>query len=400
MAGIIDPYDRRAILGSPYDNDRTPRVTLKIAGVEYDKVGDYSYETDVLTLGDSFAVTVPDPNLKYIDAIRPGDLVELFMADPNVAGGATTRKLIGRVTRRQRSSKKGEGTKIAVAGADLGWHLVSTDAPLWFRLNGATFETLLKKVLDDSWGFAKDGVRLENDTNRKLKLGRAGVAQQISPAVKAFIPPIQTDVGQKIADLLIEFARREKKLVNVSSDGYLQIFAPNYSQDVRYVFEYHPASSARSKRTNVSDADLEESIDGLYTDVTCVGTVVRPPTTTDATNPNEGRFRGRYVPTPAPLPFNRRLTFSDGDQLTLDQANRRAQWKYERSLFDSWSYTVKVEGHSQNGYFFESDTMAEVHDTVNGVDGKFYVTKVRYSRNKKDGTTTVLTLKRPNLLAA
>jgi prophage tail gpP-like protein len=386
----------RSLLGSPYATDRTPRVTIVIDDQEYDRVADYSYDTDLLTLGDAFAVSIPDPNLRYRGLPKMGQLVELFMEDPDVDGGAKVRKLKGRVTRRRRKSVQGQGTVISVAGADLGWHLIATDAPMWFRLNGATFDQLLERVLDSSWDIV--GVRAENDTNRKLKLGRAGVAQQITPSVKAFIPPIQTDVGQKIADVLIEFARREKKLVNVSSDGYLQIFSPKYNQPARYVFEFHSVSDRR--RNNVEAAEEEESIDEQHTDVTCVWNVIRPPTTTDATNPNEGRQRARYKPSPPPLPFNRRLTFSDGDALSQEMGERRALWRYQRGIFDSWTYTITVKGHSQNGFFFEPDTIAEVHDTVNGVDGRFYVARVRYDRNRREGTISQLTLKRPDLLGA
>jgi hypothetical protein len=60
-------------------------------------------------------------------------------------------------------------------------------------------------------------------------------------------------------------------------------------------------------------------------------------------------------------------------------ANDRARWKAERGLFDAWQYACQVMGHVQNGVFFEPDTGADLHDTVNGVEGAYYVSAVRYA---------------------
>jgi prophage tail gpP-like protein len=400
LSQAFERRTRSAVL-DPYATDRTPRVTVVIAGIEYPNITQYSIDNDVLQLGDPFAVTIPNPQGRLNGKIAIGDSVEVFMADPDVAGGQKLRVLKGLITGRDSESADGTGTVLTVSGADLGRHLVDNDAPLWFRLRGATFDQLLRKVLDPSWGFT--GVRAENDTHRRLNLGRAGIAQEIAPAVKAFIPPVQTEVGEKIADLLIEYARREHKLVNVSSDGYLQIWSPNYDQKPLYRLEYHRLDEPGYRRNNVEHARLSESIDGVYTNVACVGTVVRPPVTANAQNPNEGKFRGTYAlnfatTPPAPLPFTRRVTFSDGDQLTKQQANARAKWRWQRGMFDSWRAEYTVKGHSQNGVFFTPDTMVEVRDSVNGVGGNYYLSAVRKIRDGQ-GTRTVLTVRRPLLEA-
>lgn len=382
---------------SAFDADRTPRVQLTIGGDVYDKISDYYYETDVMTLGDSFSATIPDANGKLVGKPKVGDKVSYYVADPEVAGGKPVRKVLGRVTHRNAKTNSG-GTIISVTGADLGWHLSSTTAPVWFRLRGATLETLLTKVIDPSWGII--GVRSSNDLNRKLKLGRAGAAQVIQGSQSfTIVPPVQTDVGQSIADLLVEYARLQKLLVNVSSDGYLQIFAPNYTQPVAYKFQLHQIGSGREESNNIIEAELDESIDGIYTQVDCYTSVLNPGFQ-NTQNPNAGRYKGRYSPVPNPLPFNRPLSFTDQNQLSKDAATVRAQWKWQRGIFDSWTYTIKVLGHQQNGVAFDCDTMCEVYDDVNDVNGKFYVQKVKYVRSRQEGVVSYLTLKKPNLLAA
>lgn len=387
----------------PYAGDLTTRVTVEIAGTEYPLITQYSLEGDVLNLGDPCAVEIPNPRGQYNGKINIGDSLKYYMANPFVLGGQKLLMMTGIVTNRRAYSNR-NGTFVGVDGADLGWHLVNNDAPLWFRLRNTKWSQFLKKAIDSSWGF--QGTRMENDSNRKLRLGRQDVVQQIQGSIDNFIPPIQVEVGDKVADLLILFARREKKLVNVSSDGYLQFWAPNYNNQALYQFHYHrPDEGDRSLKNNVESASLTQSIDGLYTNVMCIGTVVRPPDLTNSTNPNEGQFIGAFQTPPfvslnAPLPFNRRMAFSDGDQLTAAQAAARAQWKFQRGQFDSYIYEIEVKGHAQGGAYYVEDTMAEVDDTVHGVQGQFYVSKVRKAGTRDRGTRSILTLRKPKLLAA
>jgi len=385
---------------------RSSVVTVLIDGHEYggsassgfkSGITQYSYDSDVLQLGDPCSVVLPNPKGLLNGKIKMGQTLELYIADPDVQGGTSIRKLKGVVISRQGSSSESQGTTVNVGGADLGWHLANNAAPLWFRLRGIRFSKLLQKVLDPSWDFA--GVRSENDTNRHLKLGRAGAIQSTQGVFDQLIPPIQIEVGEMIADVLILYAKRERKLVNVSADGYLQIWAPAKNAAPLYTFHHHRMDEASRSENNVTKASLSESIDGLFTDVICVGTVLIPPEMVDATNPNEGHFRGTYRDA-SQLPFVRRYTFSDGDQLTKQQADARARWKAERGRFDSLQYVAEVKGHSQGGVFFEPDTTATVHDSVVGVDGIMYVSTVRYAGDERTGTTTTLTMRSPNLLGA
>jgi prophage tail gpP-like protein len=79
----------------------------------------------------------------------------------------------------------------------------------------------------------------------------------------------------------------------------------------------------------------------------------------------------------------------------------RAQWKWQRGQFDSWTYEITVKGHSQNGIFYAPDTICEVNDTVFGISGKrFYVAAVRFSRTMQGGTTTTLRIHKADVLGA
>jgi prophage tail gpP-like protein len=393
--------DRRVPLGDPYDTDRTTQVTCVVDGEDVREVLDYTFTSDVLSLGDPCGVTIGDPHGKYIGLLAVGKTFELYMADPNVSGGQKTRRLKGRVIRRQAAVTKDRGAIITLGAADLGWHLQSTPGPLWYKTKGKTWDLLLTDLVMDptlGWGFA--GVRADNLNSRKLNQGRAGIQATTNQQYKAITPPFQIEPGETIASKIITYAKRERRLLNVSPDGYLQIWTPDYSQEIAASFYLSDDDKQRSKN-NIESAMLDESIDGKYSQVTCVGQIVNiAKTNPDSYNANAGKTRGTYEPATPPINFSRHHTFSDGDQVTKDLCVARAQWVYERGLFDSWTYTIEVKGHHQNGLFYASDTMVYVKDDVSGVDDALYVASVTYKRTRDKGTRTTLVLKKPNLLAA
>lgn len=382
----------------PFGTDRTPRVLIEIAGKMYPSVEEYSYESNILSFGDPFSLALPAPDGIYAGTISIGSPVNLYIADPNVQGGKQVKLLKGLITARDSSSDTSSGTKIKLTGSDLSWHLANNSGHLWKNLRSSTFQSLLSdpQVISPDWGFLSPA-KLGNAANRALKQGRAGI---IEPTIRIDqpLPRIQFEPGQMIADVFVLYAKRLHLLVNVSSEGQLQIFQPGYEQPSSYTFHYHAKGDKRNAQNNVKSATLHESIDGMYTEVTCVGTKVFQ-IFVDPTNQNDGKFRATYNNL-GTLPFARRLAFADQEPLSQDQALGRAKWKFQRGLFDSWEYQITVFGHSQNGTFYAPDTMCSVYDSINGLNGSYYISAVKYSRNAKKGTETTLTIKKPNLLAA
>lgn len=400
----------------PYATDRTPRVTIQASrpasypggalNEEIVDVEEYSIDQDALQLGNSCSVLVGNPNGVHSGKLRKGDRLKVWMTSPDVAGGAKVQKLDGLITKLSPSSTRA-GTKIAVTGADKGWHLVNNDGPLWDSLSsGILLQGFLDRYIDRSWGFHDANGRLlvasENDRNRRLNQGRAGRerAKALDQAPKAFIPPFQWNEGQKIAPTLIEFARREKVLVTVSTDGVLLFWAPNYKQAAAYRIEYHNASDSRSSSNNVlaeGGVQIEDDLAGVLTDVTAVSSVIWSPKDPTPENPNAGKFRGRATSI-GQVGFLRRMTFTDGERANTEQATAAALATLQRGLFDAYTYTVAVQGHSQNGIYYSPDTIWDVNDTVNGVAGPFYCSAVKLRRTKKGGSFAMITLHLPGLL--
>lgn len=381
------------------------KATLVVDGTDYDKVKQYSYDSDLLQVGDQWAVTLPDPKGELVGKIKVGNSAQLYFEDRNIP---RTKMLTGIVTGRRATSNNRSGTSVVLSGADLGWHLVNGCAPMWTRLRGVTWKKLLgAAVAGGNWGFDQE-VKFENHNNTKLKQGREGVAYLQNYTTPSYVPPIEIAVGETWSDVLIRYAQRENRLLNVSADGHLQLFEPNYKQRASYQFT---ADAKDPKRNNVLDVSLDDRLDGIYSDVVCVGSVVRYVGTDDRTNPHQGQFRGHSSYKDAP--FYRLLTFADGEVYTnrpvkgqqSTPAAKRAEWRAKRELFNSWEYVVTVPQHSQWSateqvpLWFAVDTMAEVDDTVVGVKGSYYITRVRFQRTMQ-GTTTEIHMRKPNLLQA
>lgn len=401
MAQIIDPYD----------NDETTLVSVTINGVESDLIESYCYDSDILQLGDPFSVVLPDPHGRWMDVL-PGDPVELNMASPLV-GGKKVLKITGIITQLARAVDEQGGTVLNVAGADLGWHLVNNDAPIWKRLHsGMAFgdpndptQGLFGLLVDPSWGLK--GYRTENDTNVRLKMGggfRRTVAN-LGDGDRDHIPVVQVEPGDKPADIMIQYAKLVNRLVNVSGDGYVQLFQPNYLAGVAYRFYNYRTDPNQRAKNNVKRATFTQRLDGLYSKAICVGTRVYQRTEgVDQNDPNKDSFYGVASASPSPISFSRLKAFADPDRLSESAAAARAKWALQRAQFDASSYEIVVRGHSQDGNFYEPDTLCEVYDEfcgigINGTPLK-YISAVKYNRDRQNGPTTTLSINEVGLLAA
>lgn len=366
---------------------RGPAAYVEVDGIEYE-ARDYAWESHVLQLADQWSVTVPAPNGQMISSdgrrvrageLREGALVKFFLRDPAVRNGAVIQKLTGRLVTIDDSEDARSGYVVRLSGFDLGWHLTTGCGRVFENLRGVTFQRFLERnVLDPSlgWGFA--GVRAGNLANKRFRQGRAGINAQLQEDTSPIVVRFQLEVGEPLAPKLIEYARREGYLLNVSADGWLQFFKPVVTEEPSYTFHHRLAGDAVGSEFNrVRNTRLRRSAEGLYTVVQCWTTVIDT-TDLDPFDPNAGRYYGEFVNL-GTLPFSRRNTFSDPDQIG-DAAKRRARWAWQRGRSDSWEYSLRTIGHSQDGVAFEPDTVAYLRDDVRGLDGNYYVLAVRFAR--------------------
>lgn len=450
-------------------------VIINIGDVDYE-CREHNYEASIFRIADPFSVTIPAPDgllrgpngksVPMLEVAKMGTPVKLSVKDPNVNGGVPVQKLTGIVTQRACQTTREGGCILAVAGADIGWHL-SSCGTVWEPLQGIDwskfFSSLCGIDLDANWNMKTDrygwgfqGVRHGNDLSREMKLGRQKAdyqrAVKIQAASKAAfeaaktalmeqavasrsrelaslvvsqtwhptipMPVLWTEVGETIDEMMIRFARFSYFLINVSADGYIQIFRPNYKADnVKYKFFRYRSRNPLRSRNNIINPMLNEQAEPLYTRSECWTTVVNPITHPDQVPKNFGfiyadRYHGSFPLGPKSgddttyFPVHRLHTYTDTNQMSQDKADARAEWKFKKGAFDSWMYTFETVGHSQDGIPFVEDTLCEIHDEVYGIDDVYYIAEIKASRKLASagvdrsgnvGTKTAFTVKKKDL---
>ena len=373
-------------------------------GSDYFPVKEWSITDDMLNLSDAASVSIANVDGENSGRFSVGQRVEFDESDPDVADGTWIRHFTGRITGVRTYSDASGGSNIMLSMMDLGWHLTSSHGPPLTRIKSIRFSKLLEFLIDPTWGFATDSsgkliVQGSNDTNKRIKHGRQIIIINHKPQLGAILPLIQIEPGQTPFDLLRLYAQRDGFLVNVGARGDLIFFRPAYNDPALYLLEYHGTSSPEHASNNISGSpSVNETIDGVYSEVTCYSTVVIPPEVANTENPNEMYRKNKSSPSPNPLPFNRRWVMSDGEAINSTLRTNRATWTWQMGLFNSWTYEVEVPSHSIDGAFLVSDTMVSVNDTVNKVSGTYYIQSVRRSCTVRDGIRSALTIRRPGLL--
>lgn len=420
MATLEDDFPRvRVNVGGKLDGG------VVTGGTDIATVLDYSYDSNIMSLSDAACINVANKDGLYNRVATKGARVIVSMADPKVAGGASIPRLVGLVVNPRRFVSA-QGTVLQLQCADQGWYLEQCDAPLWMNLQSSKnledfTDRLLKgpKGEDFGWGFQNADGSLNVAWNnldhqallKRLSQGAAGASRTATAqAIKSgsikvdgktyvegvTLPPLQVETGQKVGQLLVDFARRAYFFVNVAPDGALVFFRPSYNQPVDYRLELH--FDERRERNNVLDVAIDDSAEGIPTDVWCVAQDpwFKPGSSPTDFNADKIRARHRDAST---VPHYMRKTVADNDQISQTLVANRAKWAMQRGLFDAWSYTATVVGHQQGGVFWAPDSMVAVHDSLNEITGNFYCSACRYMRDAS-GTRTQITLRRPVLFTA
>lgn len=397
------PADRTAAsLQVEYDNGSTRDVYT------VDEIEDFDYTSDMMAVGDESHFTIVNPRRKYTDKLKRGSLVKLYLSNPRVNNGAETLKFYGRIIDRMADSERGT---IKLTCADLGWHLANCDAPLWFRLEKGRVEMIIdpdhyqigrdgKKhhFIDPSWGIK--GYRLDNAVNRDLKQGKASfklsvgtVKARAEQDLNVFV--VQVEPGEKVLDKIQEQGRRYNFLVNVSVDGYIQLWRPDYDRAPLYKIRCTDSES------NVKSGQMHESARNIFTTVECVGEQLGFEADQEGTadNPNATKKRGAVYDAEA-LPYLHRQTFGDGEMFEKGLALKMARWRRDRELFDSWYVQYSFPDHHLSGTWWESDQLADVVDDDLGIRGPLYVQRVRCEGSVRGGDLSTVILRKPRLLQA
>lgn len=409
----------------------SPRIHVSFLGREYTgRQGAETFQvTSTLTnIFDGWSLELPIGPQGQLEDLPPLNLqrwipVTLSLSDPEVDSGKPVPMLQGVITRVEHECSD-QASKLILSGYDLGKLLDSAARP-WRRFSGVTFDKLIDTLLDPSWltknrtdGWGIQGITgLNRDRFRKrgtrISQGRTAAELEINRRYFTFMPPIQTEVGETVYDLISRAARltgltaSRGSFVSVSVDGFVQVFNPDdYVNDpALYVFEDH----LDSRNLRVKRSRLVLDGEDLYTEYDCYGSVIVPPGVfkpDKITNPNAGRFfaqSSNSILGPSENKIFRRLTFSDPEQYQRGFAQARADWRRRQSLYKETSMVMSIQGLSMPGPDgvwrpIVEGNIAEVNSSRLRIQGRYMIEQVVKRQNASEGTVSEVTFRPLGLL--
>lgn len=410
----------------------SPRLHVSFLGREYAGArGSESFSVTSTLTGLSDGWTLDLPVTDTVNADIPGLNLQRFVpiklahADPRVDDGKPVPFVMGVCTRVEHHCSDGASV-LRLSGYDLGKLLDSCAKP-WLRLRGLSLGAIIDKLLDPSW-LARNrvdnwGIRGVTGLNRdrvlklgkRVSFGRQAIIQDVGKVYAVLMPPLQTEVGETVGDLISRYARltgltaSTGSYVNVSADGFVQIFNPDdyKNEPALYVFEDH--LDDRNFRVKRSSLILDG--EDLYAEYDCYGSVIFPPQVFSGdkiTNPNAGRFFGQSKQDVLGAPDGRifrRHTFSDAEQYQQGFARVRAEWRRKQSLYKETQIRLTVQGHSMPGPDGQwrpivEGNIAELNSSRLRIQGRFIIEQVTKHQNASVGTEADVVLRKLGLLGA
>ena len=367
-----------------------------VDGETIEEIISFDYTSDAMAIAEEAHFIVDNKGRKYTSRLKLGQRVEFVLQNDRVNGGSPTVKHRGVITDRNPRYSLRDGSTIAIASSDLGWHLQNCNTPTWLRLQGKTYADIcdpaISPFFDPSWGFK--GLRFDGDARRRLKLGLAAVVAQQQRVLDP-VHVVQCEAGDTPAGKITEYARRLNLLLNVSPDGWVCLYRPNDKGSPAYSLRLRDGDALN----NVLDCQARETARTRYTEVVVIGDQAGYEGPVDPNNPNATKKRG-VVKHPGAVPFLHRLTMADGEMFANGLAQKQAEWAYKRGMFDSFYATFTVAEHFQGGMWWESDALASVDCDELGMSGNFWIATVRCTGSKDQGDLTEITVRMPGLLSA
>lgn len=415
----------------------------------------------------SFVVPDPEGDLLWlVQAVEDKALIpiRIFHKDPFVNNGIERPWMQGVITAAEVTYGIGGGTIVSVSGYDLGFLLTSC-APVGRKYNllGLSWQKMVQLLFDPTWAQPnvfigqqsipdpnKPGHRIavsQFGTNlygfraitgislsRQLRQGKldaeiAVARKQAEEArrastrgetlavnninFKAYTPKILTQPGETVADIFVRYAKFAQnpdaptklgRLVNVSPEGDLEFFQPDYTTAPQFVFNLNRADNLKD-RNNVIDGKRRADGENIYPRIWCYGSILYSQAFYETDNPQAGMTKGLKDDYSAEkYYFFRQQTFADNERYDNHRAGQRARWRWNQNKYNASNITFTVQGHSQNGIAFAPNSRAEVRSDILGVNAIRYNSRVEYRQEDRGeegvASTALITLRPDKLLAA
>lgn len=332
------------------------KVELLIGGNLHGDWSSYEIDSDLLTPADGWQVS-----LGMGDGVMPED-VALGAPVKVLVGGEVV--LTGSVDEIDHPVSKAAHT-FSMSGRDLAADLVDCSAPI-FTAKHVSLKQLAAKIVSSF----HIKIRIAADTTRTRE--------------KVSIEP-----GDSAWDALARAAEANGLWPWFEPDGTLVIGGPDYSTP-----EVATLILRRDgKGNNVLSLGKHESMHGRYSEVTVYGQ-------TPGTDTEQGKNNQRGVASDTGMTRYRPKIVIDHECDSPAVARDRARKLIADSRLNGLTFTAVVKGHridapgqDSDGKLWQPLQRVRVISEPHGTDRVFFLMARKFSRNRQDGTRTVLTLK-------
>lgn len=377
----------------------SPDVTLVymvVGGVQFDFFTQYSCGSSMFEADSPFDFTAPvmgDDEFRA-NTIDIGQVVEVYVRVPAQRPQAIL-QYTGITKSVDYQVDRNGGAVVTVSGRNHLAPIVDCDVMPGFSVENVTFADVIRKALVDpapghTFGFYKQSqIIISNDANRAICTGKVAAGK---PPPSADAPPeletLKVDqakphAGETIFAYLQRHAIRMGLMIWGTADGQVVFGRPNYNQNPMY--EISCRRGPRGLNNNAIKFGRKRSIDHRATEIHVYGhskggDQMRSPIHAVVYD-NDLRSRGLYRPT----------TLHDNNARTQAQAEQKARYEMTKQLQSADAINATVDGHSQDGAVWATDTIVSVScDDLGMVTEPRHIVARTFTRSREHGTETHL----------
>jgi prophage tail gpP-like protein len=190
------------------------------------------------------------------------------------------------------------------------------------------------------------------------------------------------NAGETCWEFIDRQCRRFGAMPWIAADGKLIVSSPHYDQEPLYSLTRY---LGRDSRNTIVAGGGDESLAAQSSSATVYGR--GPGRDTERT-----RFRGFAERNTSLMPLYRPLVVHDPSITSQDEATRRAKRELAQQNVSAFALEYEVHGHGQGPYLWAVDTIAEVVDEQQGVEGLYWIASRTFRGNRDIGRTTKLRL--------
>lgn len=337
----------------------------------------YEVESSLLEPANAFHFNLANVDGELAGVIGKGDPVQILIDGQPI--------MVGRVDDVEYDGDDG-GDVVQITGRDLFGYLVDCAAPLQIYRE-QTLLQVAEKMCSPAWGITwqvATGTTLRRRTSAKIVEDEDTF---LGVTLERHQQRTKVEPGERVAEVLQRLGDKESVLIWLTRDGTALIGKPNYDQAPRYqIYRYLNANPLAKTHNNTLSAQVRESWREQYSTITVHGT-------SGNTAVNYGKSsRRRAVATEIDID-DRDLILVSGDCRTLAQAQARADKEKGRRAFEALALSYTMNGHygvrDGGEALWECNTIAEVVDEYSDQQGRFYVSRVRYTGDENGQRTSV-----------